>query len=183
MDAAFDQTNLESISAAEAVLLGRDSYDGFSSYWPYIADAPEPADPKAPEARAFSHINREMSRRYNALPKIVVSDRGPVAADNPWVQTTTVIPRAQAVRWVTEVKQEHGGDVVVFGSRRMWNGLLLKGLVDELHFMVSPTVLGKGGKLFTTAVGLELIESRRFENSSNVQLRYRVLTSPPSATG
>lgn len=68
-------------------------------------------------------------------------------------------------------------------SRRMWNGLLLKGLVDELHFMVSPTVLGKGGKLFTTAVGLELIESRRFENSSNVQLRYRILASPPSATG
>lgn len=113
MDAAFDQANLESISAAKAVLLGRDSYDGFSSYWPYIADAPEPADPKAREARAFSHINREMSRRYNALPKIVVSDRGPVAADNPWVQTTTVIPRAQAARWVTEVKQEHGGDVVV----------------------------------------------------------------------
>lgn len=92
MDAAFDQTNLESISAAKAVLLGRDSYDGFSSYCPYIADAPEPADPKAREARAFRHINREMSRRYNALPKIVVSDRGPVAADNPWVQTTTVIP-------------------------------------------------------------------------------------------
>src|SRR5690625_2162964 len=68
---------------------------------------------KAPEARAFSHINREMSRRYNALPKSVVSDRGPVAADNPWVQTTTVIPRAQAARWVTGVKQEHGGDVVV----------------------------------------------------------------------
>jgi len=53
MDAAFDQTNLESISAAEAVLLGRNSYDGFSSYWPYIADAPEPADPKGTRGKGI----------------------------------------------------------------------------------------------------------------------------------
>lgn len=177
MDAAFDQANLESISAADAVLLGRDSYEGFSSYWPHIADAPEPNDPEAPEARAFSRVNREISRRYNALPKIVVSDRGPVASDNPWVQTTVVIPRSQAMRRLMKVKQEHSGDIVVFGSRRMWNGLLLKGLIDELHLMMSPTVLGEGVKLFASAIELELIESRRFEDSSNVQLRYRVIAS------
>lgn len=40
MDAAFDAYNLERIRSAATVLLGRTSYDGFSSYWPGIADAP-----------------------------------------------------------------------------------------------------------------------------------------------
>ena len=40
MDAAFDRGNLESIESADLVLLGRNSFDGFSSYWPFVADAP-----------------------------------------------------------------------------------------------------------------------------------------------
>lgn len=55
MDAAFDRGNLESIESADLVLLGRDSFDGFSSYWPFVADAPEPQDPEAPEARGGEH--------------------------------------------------------------------------------------------------------------------------------
>ncbi len=42
MDAALDQANLDSIAKADTVLLGRDSFDGFSSYWPFIPDAPHP---------------------------------------------------------------------------------------------------------------------------------------------
>ena len=61
MDAAFDRANLESIEAADVVLLGRESFEGFSSYWPFIADAPEPADPSAPEAREFDDVNRAIS--------------------------------------------------------------------------------------------------------------------------
>lgn len=175
MDAAFDQANLDSIRTADMVLLGRDSFEGFSSYWPFVADAPEPADPNAPESRAFSNVNRAISRRYNAVPKIVISDRGPVAYDNPWVQTTTLIALREVADWIAKAKQEGDGDIVVFGSRRTWNGLLADGLVDELHLMVSPTVLGEGVRLFGVAADLDLIECRRFKDSPNVQLRYRVV--------
>lgn len=174
MDAAFDQANLDSIRAADMVLLGRDSFDGFSSYWPFVADAPEPGDPDAPEARAFSDVNRDMSRRYNAIPKVVVTDRGPIAADNAWARTTTVIPRSEVATWTSEVKRAGDGDIVVFGSRRTWNGLLAARLVDELHLIVSPTVLGDGVRLFGVPVDLDLIECRRYGDSPNVQLRYRV---------
>jgi dihydrofolate reductase len=156
------------------VLLGRDSFDGFSSYWPFVADAPEPADPDAPEARAFSDVNRAISRRYNAIPKVVVSDRGPVGADNAWAQSTTVVPRHGVSDWITEAKQAGDGDIVVFGSRRTWNGLLADGLVDELHLMVSPTALGDGVGLFRVPADLDLIECCRYDDSPNVQLRYRV---------
>ena len=175
MDAAFDRANLDSIGAAGTVLLGRESFDGFSSYWPFIADAPEPADPDAPGARAVSEVNREVSRRYNVLPKVVVSDRGPVPSDNAWAASTSVVPRSEAAAWVAEARQADGGDVVIFGSRRTWNGLLAVGLIDELHLMVSPTVLGEGVRLFGGPVELDLLECRRYPGSANVQLRYRVL--------
>src|SRR5215213_4096845 len=105
MDAAFDAYNLERIRAARTVLLGRRSFEGFSSYWPRIADAPhDPLD------RALSEDNREFSRRYDPLPKIVVSDSLVVPADNAWHAVTTVVPRAGSVATVTAEKQRGSGD-------------------------------------------------------------------------
>ena len=100
MDAAFDAYNLERIRAAGTVLLGRRSFEGFSSYWPHIADAPHD-----PHDRALSDDNREISRRYDALPKIVVSDELVVPADNPWHAVTSVVKRTDAAARVTAEKQ------------------------------------------------------------------------------
>jgi dihydrofolate reductase len=177
MDAAFDRANLDSIDTADMVLLGRDSFDGFSSHWPFVADAPEPEDPDAPEAAAFSEVNRAMSRAYNAVQKVVVSDRGPVPPENAWVGSTTVIPRGEVGDWIGDAKRSGDGDIVVFGSRRTWNAVLAQGLVDEVHVMVSPTVLGEGVSLFGAPTGLDLLDARQFDGSPNVQLRYRVLPS------
>jgi hypothetical protein len=65
MDEAFDAYNLERIQSAGTVLLGRSSFEGFSSYWPGIADAPE-----EPGNRALSADNRELSRIYNGLRRL-----------------------------------------------------------------------------------------------------------------
>lgn len=173
MDAAFDRGNLESIESADLVLLGRDSFDGFSSYWPFVADAPEPEDPDAPEARAVDATNRAISRHYNQLPKIVVSDRGPIPADNAWAGTTTVIARADVAAWLGRTKTEGDGTIVVFASHQLWNALFADGLIDELHLMVSPTALRTGVPVFTAPAELDLIDVRRFDDSANIQLRYR----------
>jgi hypothetical protein len=100
MDQAFDAYNLERIKAADLVLLGPTSFEGFSSYWPGIADAP--ADP---DNRALSDDNRELSRIYNRLPKIVVGDSQTVPDDNAWRDTTTVISRSDAPRWVAAERE------------------------------------------------------------------------------
>src|SRR4028118_2057648 len=122
MDAAFDAYNLERIRSAGTVLLGRRSFEGFSSYWPHIADAPHD-----PANRALSDDNRELSRLYDPLPKIVISDGLVVPADNPWHGVTTVVPRAAAATRVTAEKQRGRGDILVFASRPMWNGLRAPG--------------------------------------------------------
>jgi dihydrofolate reductase len=167
MDEAFDSYNLERIRAADIVLLGRTSFDGFSSYWPFIADAP--ADP---EDRALSADNRELSRIYNQLPKTVVSDNYSVPTENAWHETTTVLRRSDAARWIAAEREQGSGDILIFGSRTMWNSLLQQGLVDELHLMVSPNALGSGIPIFDAPVDLKLLETRRFHGSSNVVLRY-----------
>ncbi len=169
MDSAFDAYNLERIRAAGIVLLGASSFAGFSSYWPGIADAP--ADP---DNRALDETNREISRVYNTLPKVVASDSFAVPEDNPWRHQTTVVPRAGVRDWLDGARAEEVGDIVVFGSRTMWNGLVADGLVDELHLMVSPNAVGSGTPILDTAVDLDLLEARRFPGSSNVLLRYAV---------
>lgn len=172
MDGAFDGANLESIESADVILLGRASFDGFSSYWPFVADAPAPVDPEAPEARAVDEVNRGISRAYNRLPKVVVSDRGPIDPGNPWHDSTTVVARDGVAEWVGRAKREGDGAIVVFASHVLWNALLADGLVDELHLMVSPNPLGGGVPAFTAPARLELLEARTFPDSSNVQLRY-----------
>lgn len=168
MGATFDAYNRESIERADTVLLGATSYPFFGSYWPGIADAPEdPADPR------LSEDNRRLSRRFNEIDKVVVSDSYSPAPDHPWHDTTTVVSRDGVGAWITEQRGRAGGDIVVFGSHLMWNGLLQQGLVDELHLTLGAVVLGGGTPLFTAPVdGLRLVGTRRFEGSDNVLLVY-----------
>lgn len=172
MDAAFDRANLVSIEAAGTLLLGRDSFAGFSEYWPFIADAPAPEDPESPEGRALDDVNRAISRRFSLVPKVVVSDRGPVPAGNAWYGSTTVIGRSDALDWIAAERVRGEGDIVIFASRALWNVLAREGMIDELHIMISPDVLGVGVPVWDRPMPLELLGVRTFEDSGNVQLRY-----------
>jgi len=168
MDEAFNTYNRERLEAADTVLLGATSYQGFSGYWPSIADHPEvpPDDPMAP---AYDETNRAISRAWRDKPIVVVSDSFAVPADGPWASHTTVVGRGEAAAW----RDSGEGECLVFGSRTMWNGLLAAGLVDELHLMVGATVLGGGTRLFDEPVSLTLAGTRRFDGSDNVLLVYR----------
>ncbi len=163
MDGAFDSYNLERIAAAETVLLGRRSFEMFSSYWPSIADAaPDPQNP------ALDDTNRAISREWNRTAKVVVSDSYLVPEDNAWAESTSVVP----LSGVGALE----GEIVVFGSRTLWNGLLRSGLVDELHLMVSPRAIGRGVPAFGGATELEPIDARTLPGSRNLLVRYRVLS-------
>ena len=87
--------------------------------------------------------------------------------------TTTVVSRGGVGEWLAGVREGGDDEIVVYGSRTMWNGLLAAGLVDELHLMVGAVALGDGTPVFSAPVdGLTLLEARRFEGSENVVLRY-----------
>ena len=85
-----------------------------------------------------------------------------------------MVRREAVAEWIATARGRAAGDILVYGSRTMWQGLLEQGLVDELHLMVGPAALGGGTPLFGMPARLSLLESRRFEGSDNVLLRYAV---------
>jgi len=134
----------------------------FHGFWPAVVDAPQ-----------ASEAQRAISRQDNAIAKLVVSDSPP--PDGPWASTTRLVGRDGAAGAIAELKAGDGGDILTFGSRTVWNDLLAAGLVDELHLMIGPVVLGDGTPAFGTgAPALALLDTRTFADSANVVLRYAV---------
>ena len=95
-DESFDAYNAERLRAADTLLLGRTSYDGFKGFWPSVAD-----DPNA------TPLQREISRLNNAIDKVVISDSVTSEETNPW-HNTRIISRADAHEQLAELKRQPG---------------------------------------------------------------------------
>lgn len=164
-DESFDTYNAERLRAADILLLGRRSYEGFKGYWPPVAE-----DPNA------TPVNREISQLDNAIEKVVISDSLTAEQTEPWQNTTRIVRRAEAHKQIAELKRQGGKDILVFGSRTLWNDLLLNNLIDELHLMISPVILGAGTPLFESKPPVlpRLIDTHTWDGSGLVLVRYDV---------
>jgi dihydrofolate reductase len=118
-----NQFKLDETVESEALLLGRVTYEGFAAAWP--------------------SREGEFADKFNSMPKYVVSS----TLENPEWNNTTVL-KGGVVDEVTKLKQEVGGDIYVHGSCQLAQTLIEHDLVDELHLMVFPVVLGTGKRLF-----------------------------------
>ena len=177
MDGFFDEHNLERLRAADTPLLGATTYTGLKGYWPAVAEDPgvSPAVANNPDV---ADLHRETGQRNNEIQKVVVSDSLTEDDTKPWTDTTTIVPRADAHQFVAELKDRRGRDILMFGSRTLWNDLLVAGLVDELDLMVGPAILGGGTPAFGAGLvpPLRLLTTRRRGGSANVLLCYKVVS-------
>jgi dihydrofolate reductase len=108
--------------AADALLLGRATYEGFAHAWP-----PRTGD--------------DYSDRINSLPKYVASR---TLRDATWNAT---IIEGDVAEEVAKLKQQPGEDILKFGTGELDRTLLEHGLLDELHFWVFPVLAGSGQPL------------------------------------
>ncbi|HTZ65221.1 MAG TPA: dihydrofolate reductase family protein [Solirubrobacteraceae bacterium] len=111
---------------AEALLLGRRSYEFLAAVWPSRSG--------------------DLAGRLNDMPKYVVSA---TIEDPDW--NNTVVLKGDVVNEVGKLKQELDGEILVAASFQLWHALLRHDLVDELRLMIYPVVLGAGERLFGAA--------------------------------
>ena len=114
---------LDEVLGAEALLLGRRSYEFFARRWPSRSG--------------------ELADRLNSLPKYIVSS----TLEAPAWNNSTVL-KGDVVAEVSKLKQRLNGELVIYASFRLVRTLLEHDLVDELRLMIYPVVLGAGERLF-----------------------------------
>jgi dihydrofolate reductase len=123
-DKAIGASIMSSIERTDALLLGRRTYDIFSSYWP------------------FQSADDPVAAKFAAIPKYVVSR---TLKDPSWADTT-VLPDAKAVAPL----RDQFSEVHTWGSGQLLRGLLAEGLLDRLNLWMYPIALGTGKRLFET---------------------------------
>jgi len=141
------QYKLEELMTADALLLGRVTYEGFAAAWPDRKDAQGFAD------------------RMNTLPKYVVSTTlGEAEWNNSHVISENVVEE------VARLKQQPGQNILVGGSGQLVQTLMQHDLVDEYRIMFFPVVVGRGKRLFkqgSTAM-LKLTDAQTFVSGVTV---------------
>jgi dihydrofolate reductase len=129
------------IKAADALLLGRETYEGFAVAWPSRTG--------------------EIADRFNELPKYVASR---TLTDATW---NAEIIKGDVADAVARLKEGSGGDILKYGTGELDRTLLEHGLVDEFHFWVFPVLAGVGTRLTIAGIEtthLKLLDSTTFES-------------------
>jgi dihydrofolate reductase len=147
------EATAEHSAAADALLVGRNTFESFRGFWPHVEDDPTGV------------------RDYlNGVDKFVVSQ---TLGDPQWEHTTVL--RGPIGAEVQALKEADGRDIVATGSIRLVHELLRLRLADEIRLFVFPVVVGTGARLFDAApeMRLDLLETRSFAAGA-VLMRYGV---------
>ena len=119
-----NQFKLDETMAADALLIGRRTYESFAGAWP--------------------NREGEFAEKFNAMPKFVVST---TLGEADW-NNTTVLDSGDATAQVRKLKEDFDGEIQVPGSHRLVQELIEADLVDQINLMVFPVILGTGKRAF-----------------------------------
>ena len=147
-EGGHDRAGLDELDRAEAMLLGRKTYEGLAAYWP-TAEGP-------------------WADLINPMPKYVASR----TLEEPLEWNATLL-EGEAAESVPRLKEELDGDLFMSGCGELARALLEHGLVDELLFWVHPALSGPGTRPFgeDRTIRLRLLDSTAYD-SGVVLLRY-----------
>ena len=143
----------DELAAADALLLGRTTYEGFAAAWPGMMDQYE--GPRRAELGEYAAM-------MNGYPKYVVS----TTLEEPLGWNNSTLIEGNVAEGVSDLKRQDGKNILVFGSGQLVNALMRHDLVDEYRIMVFPIVLGSGKRLFGDGSGttkaLRLVDTKTF---------------------
>ena len=154
-----EEYNLGQAFSAEALLLGRKTWQLWAAFWPT-------APPDSP-----------LTDRINTMRKYVVSN---TLQRTEW--NNSIIISGNVADEIAKLKAQPGGELVTYGSADLVDELLRHDLVDEYRILVYPVILGSGKHLFRDRIDthhLRLVASRAFP-SGVVLLTYVPQGTAPS---
>ncbi|GAA1596561.1 MULTISPECIES: dihydrofolate reductase family protein [Kribbella] len=131
-DDETDAAGQQLITTQDTVLLGRRTYDEWAGYWP------------TSDVEPFASF-------VNAAPKYVATS---TPLDDAWANSHAIT--GDLADFVRDLKSRPGGDIGIHGSISVTRSLLTAGLVDELHLVIAPTVVGTGQQLLASLGPLKL---------------------------
>ena len=141
-DEQAGEFKFQELQASDALLLGRNTYEGFAKAWPTMEGT------------------GDFGVKMNTMPKYVVSSTLDKAG---WAGS--VLIKKDAVEEIRKLKRQPGQDLLLSGSGQLFNWMMREDLIDLYRIMLFPIVLGKGKRLFAEGDGsrnLELKETQRF---------------------
>jgi dihydrofolate reductase len=150
-----DQFKFDELSAADALLLGRLTYEGFASAWPQLEEQ-----------------TGDYGAWMNGYPKHVFS----TTLEEPLEWNNSTLIEGDLAEEVSRLKQQEGKDILIFGSGQLARTLMEHDLIDEYRLMVFPVVVGKGKRLFEDTQetkALELVDTRQVGPDGVLILTYR----------
>ena len=140
-DDAYIRDGVGQLLACDAILMGRTTYEDFAKRWP---------------GRAHPWADR-----LNAIKKYVFSSKLERADWN-----NSIIVKGDVAAEVTKLKQQDGGDLLVFGHGLLGETLLKEHLLDVLDISIHPIFVGSGKLLFRDGdhAKLKLVATKSFSN-------------------
>jgi dihydrofolate reductase len=133
----------------DALLLGRQTYEGFAQVWPTM------------EGKSADKIN--------SMPKYVASR----TLKEPLEWNATLI-KGDVAEEIRKLKQAPGQALLQYGVGELTQTMLKQGLVDELRLLVYPFTFGTGTRIFEHmgVYTLKLLDSKTFSSGAVVH-RYQ----------
>ena len=159
-DEEVEEYYTELLFGADAVLLGRKTYQIWAAFWPTASE------------------DLPLTKRLNDLPKYVASR----TLERAEWQNTKIVRKIPDE--IADLKAQAGGELLCYGSADLLASLMEHQLVDEYRLSVYPVVLGSGKHLFRDRIDthhLRLDASRTFHGSGVVLLTYVPEGSAPSS--
>ena len=150
-----DKFKFDELAAADALLLGRVTYEGFAAAWPQMEEQ-----------------TGEYGAWMNGYPKHVASR----TLQEPLEWNNSTLIEGDVADGVAWLKQQDGKDILVFGSGELARTLMEHDLIDEYRLMVHPVVVGKGKRLFGDVgetKALKLVDTRQVGPDGVLILTYR----------
>ena len=150
-----DQFKFDELASADALLLGRVTYEGFAAAWPQMEEQ-----------------TGEYGDWMNGYSKHVASR----TLQEPLEWNNSTLIKGDVAEEVSKLKRQEGKDILVFGSGELVRTLMEHDLVDEYRLMVIPVVVGKGKRLFGDTEemkAMKLVDTKQVGPDGVLILTYR----------